>query len=156
MRPSVSTLYAITTALEVSVEDLLGDPSVDDGPSHVATTDPQRQRRVGPVVRPPEREEISLDSGVAWQLLGQVPDQRVDFLLVTYAPGASSSSSGQRMRHGGTEYGFLISGELVLALGFEEHRLSAGDAVSFESSTPHAYRNEGSVPAVGVWFVTEA
>jgi hypothetical protein len=27
--------------------------------------------------------------------------------------------------------------------------------VSFESTTPHRYRNDGEQPAVGVWFVTE-
>ena len=47
------------------------------------------------------------------------------------------------MRHAGTEYGYLLSGELVLTLGFDEHRLGPGDAVSFESTTPHRYRNDG-------------
>ena len=157
-RPSVSTLYAITSALGISVEDLLGGPGPadpDDATSPASAADPARLRRVGPVVKASEREQISLDSGVSWQLLGQVPGRHVDFLLMTYAPGASSSSAGQQMRHGGTEYGFLVSGELVLALGFEEHHLVAGDTVSFESATPHAYRNEGAAPAVGVWFVTD-
>jgi quercetin dioxygenase-like cupin family protein len=59
------------------------------------------------------------------------------------------------MRHSGTEYGHVLSGELVLTLGFEKHRLTPGDSVSFESTTPHRYHNDGSVPAVGVWFVLE-
>lgn len=59
------------------------------------------------------------------------------------------------MRHGGCEYGHLMSGSLILTLGFQDHVLSAGDSVSFESSTPHRYRNDGPEPAVGVWFVTE-
>jgi quercetin dioxygenase-like cupin family protein len=58
------------------------------------------------------------------------------------------------MRHTGTEYGYLTSGELVLTLGFDEYTLRPGDAVSFESTTPHRYRNDGEVPAVGVWFVS--
>lgn len=155
-RPSVSTLYAITSALGVAVEDLLGEagPGATTAAPAVTQLSPDRLRRVGPVIHPGDREQINLDSGVSWQLLGQVPGHQVEFLLVTYAPGASSSSSGLQMRHPGTEYGFLISGELVLALGFEEHRLSAGDSISFESPTPHAYRNEGTEPAVGVWFVT--
>jgi quercetin dioxygenase-like cupin family protein len=57
------------------------------------------------------------------------------------------------MRHPGAEYGYLISGELILTLGFDELRLTPGDAVSFESTTPHRYHNDGSTPAVGVWFV---
>lgn len=42
------------------------------------------------------------------------------------------------MRHAGTEYGYLTSGELVLTLGFDEQVLHPGDAVSFESTTPTA------------------
>jgi hypothetical protein len=49
----------------------------------------------------------------------------------------------------------LISGELELNLGFDKHMLVAGDSVSFESTKPHGYRNDGGVPAVGVWFVVE-
>jgi quercetin dioxygenase-like cupin family protein len=59
------------------------------------------------------------------------------------------------MRHTGTEFGYVISGELTLTLGFDTHRLRAGDSISFDSATPHAYRNESTEPAVGVWFVLE-
>lgn len=198
--PSVSTLYAITTALGISIEDLFGDeptvesgsvePELDDQPAadgplnepdgaepafamlaaHGITSvgvgvipgaavhrplEPRRERRLGPVVTPDQREVLTLDSGVTWELLGQIPHKHVDFLLITYQPGGSSSSSGMLMRHSGTEFGYVVSGELTLTLGFDTHRLVAGDAVSFDSSTPHALRNEGSVPAVGVWFVLE-
>jgi quercetin dioxygenase-like cupin family protein len=116
---------------------------------------PNRQRRVGPVVEPNMREILTLDSGVTWELLGQIPNTHVDFLLITYQPGGTSSSSGLLMRHSGAEYGYVISGELTLTLGFDKHRLTAGDAVSFDSTLPHAYRNDGLEPAVGVWFVLE-
>jgi transcriptional regulator with XRE-family HTH domain/quercetin dioxygenase-like cupin family protein len=215
--PSVSTLYAITTALGISIEDLFGggpadgrdaeadagpargDASVDGavpaavaragaatlgadtieaggvggadgggGPEGAAggaeaggpgsghrSVGPNRQRRVGPVVEPNMREILTLDSGVTWELLGQIPNTHVDFLLITYQPGGTSSSSGLLMRHSGAEYGYVISGELTLTLGFDKHRLTAGDAVSFDSTLPHAYRNDGLEPAVGVWFVLE-
>jgi transcriptional regulator with XRE-family HTH domain/quercetin dioxygenase-like cupin family protein len=214
--PSVSTLYAITTALGISIEDLFGggpadgrdadaeavsargDASLDGAvPATVARAEigtleaggvgtggpgtggvdgaelpaggaeaggpgsghravgPNRQRRIGPVVEPNMREILTLDSGVTWELLGQIPNTHVDFLLITYQPGGSSSSSGLLMRHSGAEYGYVISGELTLTLGFDKHRLTAGDAVSFDSTLPHAYRNDGVEPAVGVWFVLE-
>ena len=157
-QPSVSTLYAISSALGVGVEDLMtlaGDGHPQGG---TGSSDPDSSvvRRVGPVVTLGDRETITLDSGVSWQLLGQVPGVPVEFLLVTYAPGGASSSTGLLMRHTGTEYGYLLEGELVLTLGFEERRLTSGDAVCFESSTPHAYRNDGERPAVGVWFVRES
>ncbi|MBX6768857.1 MAG: cupin domain-containing protein, partial [Actinomadura rubrobrunea] len=107
----------------------------------------------GPLLRTGEREVLELESGVTWERLGHVPGTDVDFLLVTYAPGGSSSSTGKLMRHGGVEHGYLIEGELTLTLGFDTYRMRPGDSVSFPSATPHRYHNEGDVPAVGVWFV---
>jgi transcriptional regulator with XRE-family HTH domain len=165
-RPSVSTLYAITRALEISVEDVFDGTAGAVAGSDLGTlsgavlqavhgvTQPAGHR-IGPVVRPEAREVLQLDSGVTWERLGHVPGTRIDFLLVTYAPGGSSSSGDQLMRHSGLEYGFLLEGELTLTLGFEEHLLRPGDAVSFPSSTPHRYRNDGVTPAVGVWYVHE-
>lgn len=196
-QPSVSTLYAIVTALGISIEDLFepvadgetipeppngdaddleaapaelaAEPTAVAGDTHTVTSaivtgmsaaaarelQRDRDRRVGPVVRPGEREVLRLESGVTWELLGQVPGVDLDFLLVTYEAGGSSSNSGTLMRHTGIEYAYMISGELVLTLGFDEHRLRAGDSISFDSTTPHGYRNEGDTPAVGVWFVAE-
>jgi quercetin dioxygenase-like cupin family protein/DNA-binding XRE family transcriptional regulator len=196
-QPSVSTLYAITKALGISVEDVFdteagesggGDNGIDvTHPEGVpaprrpaqrpaATSVPNAagtvadvvasmstgvvpdalERRVGPIVRAGDREVLELDSGVTWERLGRVPGTPVDFLLVTYAPGGSSSGTGLLMRHSGVEYGYLLSGELALTLGFDEYRLLPGDAVSFPSTTPHRYGNDGGVPAVGVWFVDDS
>jgi transcriptional regulator with XRE-family HTH domain/quercetin dioxygenase-like cupin family protein len=171
-QPSVSTLYGITTALGISVEDLFdrrsaaGEKSLPivraataNAPAQPLTvlealgTDPGR--RVGPVLRPAHREALELDSGVVWERLGRIPGTDNDFLLVTYAPGGTSSSTGRLMRHPGMEYGYLLEGELTLTLGFDEYHLRPGDSVCFESATPHRYRNDGEQPAVGVWFVAE-
>jgi transcriptional regulator with XRE-family HTH domain len=152
--PSVSTLYAITTALGISVESLFEVRETAAVVHALAAFAADPGRRIGPLVTPGERDVLELDSGVVWERLGHVPGTDVDFLLVTYRPGGSSSGSGGLMRHAGTEYGYLTSGELVLTLGFDEQVLHPGDAVSFESTTPHRYRNDGEEPAVGVWFVS--
>lgn len=158
-RPSVSTLYALTTALGISLEEVFGSAAEVSGDAvagRAATAPSVRDAapRLGPVVHPDERPCLTLDTGVTWQRLGHLPHRSTDFLLITYPPAATSSSSGGLMRHSGYEYGYVTSGELVLTLGFDDHRLTAGDAVSFESATPHRYRNEGPEPAVGVWFVS--
>jgi transcriptional regulator with XRE-family HTH domain/quercetin dioxygenase-like cupin family protein len=176
-RPSVSTLYAITTALGVSVEDVFEEqPASADGKAEASQAEPQavgaarggvwggrppeastaRTDGTAPVVHPGKREVLELDSGVTWERLGHVPGSHVDFLRVTHAPGGTSSPAGRLMRHGGTEYGYLVEGELTVTLGFRSYRLRPGDSISFASSTPHTYRNEGTVPAVGIWFVVEA
>ncbi len=152
-QPSVSTLYAITTALGVPVEDLFtpSAPRTEWSPAVGSL----RGDRLGPLVTPDQRRILELDSGVTWELLGELPHQRVDFLRVTYQPGGTSSSNGGLMRHPGSEYGHLLAGELVLTLGFEDIVLRPGDSISFDSTTPHRYRNDGDVPAVGIWFVVD-
>jgi transcriptional regulator with XRE-family HTH domain len=172
-QPSVSTLYAITSALGISVEELFRSAAQPDGEASISSQTVRAARadgppttvlealasarggRLGPLVRPDERQALHLDSGVTWERLGELPPRVVDFLLVTYAPGGTSSSTGKQMRHSGAEYGFLLRGELVLVLGFDEIHLRPGDAISFESTTPHSYRNDGTEPAVGIWFVIE-
>jgi transcriptional regulator with XRE-family HTH domain len=177
-KPSVSTLYAITSALGISIEDLFNAPdAAPDGaaPAPVGSAaaprwpaqpggapatvlealGSMRGARLGPLVRPDERRALTLDSGVTWELLGELPGRTVDFLRITYPPGGTSSSSGGLMRHPGCEYGMVLSGELILTLGFDEIHLRAGDSISFESTTPHRYRNDGTEPAVGIWFVLE-
>ena len=165
-RPSVSTLYAITTALGVSVEDVFEEQPADGKAETGAAAEIAqavaeagrlpRTDGTAPVVHPGQREVLELDSGVTWERLGHVPGSHVDFLRVTHAPGGTSSPAGRLMRHGGTEYGYLVEGELTVTLGFRSYRLRPGDSISFASSTPHTYRNEGTVSAVGIWFVVEA
>ena len=159
-RPSVSTLYAITSVLGMSVQDAFTEPPGAEPPAPrpttvVAALGTARGLRLGPMVRPDARQVLTLDSGVTWERLGAVPGHQVDFLRVTYAPGGTSSSGGDLMRHAGSEYGYLLSGELVLTLGFEDMTLHAGDAISFDSATPHRYRNDSTEPAVGIWYVLE-
>jgi len=156
-RPSVSTLYAITTALGLPMQDVFTSDAAEPGaPTTVlGALGSARGIRLGPHVRPKERQVLTLDSGVTWERLGSLPPLDVDFLQVTYAPGGTSSSTGELMRHPGWEYGYLVSGSLVLTLGFDEIVLEAGDAVSFDSTTPHRYRNEAGEPAIGIWLVIQ-
>ena len=158
-QPSVSTLYAITSALGLSVQSVFEVPPAPAVPLGRAPTTvlealgSAQGVRLGPLVGPAERQVLVLDSGVTWERLGVLPGESVDFLRITYAPGGTSSSDGELMHHTGSEYGVLLSGELLLTLGVEDIRLRAGDAVSFDSSTPHRYRNDGTEPAIGIWFV---
>lgn len=132
------------------IVDRSGESAVTQGLRHLA-----QKRRVGPLVTAESREVLRLDSGVTWELLGQLPDTHVDFLRITYEPGGSSSGAGVLMRHSGTEWGHVLHGQLTLTLGFDRYVLNPGDSVSFDCSTPHSYANHGTEPAIGIWFVAE-
>ena len=70
-----------------------------------------------------------------------------------YDVGGSSAGDDVMMRHPGREYGYILSGQLGVQLGFEQHKLGPGDSIGFDSTTPHRLWNLGSEPVHGIWFV---
>ena len=47
----------------------------------------------------------------------------------------------------------MISGELHVAIGFDEYLLEPGDAISIDSRIPHRLANLGDTPVHAIWFV---
>jgi transcriptional regulator with XRE-family HTH domain len=160
-RPSVSTIYAIAAQLGLSIDALLsGDAAAVSDSVAMASSRVREDAAAHPepvpasqLVRPEQRRKLELDSGVTWELLSDLLPHLVDFMLVTYEPGGRSSSSGKLTRHSGTEFAFMLSGTLKVQVGFTEYVLRTGDSMGFDSSEPHLLVNEGTEPAVGLWFV---
>ena len=156
---SVSTLYELVSHLGLSLDGLLqlgaGSSSED------AFADGSRTPNTAGEVSGPERlvqagsdnPVLEMAKGVRWERLAGVPDSDVDMLRVTYQPGAASSVDQTLMRHQGTEYAYLVSGELTLLLEFDHHVIAAGESLAFDSTRPHLYVNKGTAPAIGIWFV---
>jgi len=142
--PSVSTLYSIVQALDVSLDELLFNER------RATATEPPPG---GPIQRGSERHRIRLASGVLWERLTTVSEPGVEFLHVTYEVGGASSPEHEFQRHGGHEWGFVMSGRLGVTIGFEEHELGPGDSISIDSTVPHRLYNRGTVPVHGIWFV---
>jgi transcriptional regulator with XRE-family HTH domain len=145
-QPSVSTLYAIVSELGVSLDDLLG-VTADGGRT------PPPAPTSAPVQRAADNPVLEMENGVRWERLAIGQDGVADALLVTYAPGASSSVEGRLMRHAGVEYAYVLEGRLTLQLDFDEYELGPGDSLHFDSVRPHLYSNRGDTVARGVWFV---
>lgn len=169
--PSVATLYAITTELKMSLDELFSEqptravtPPVGR-PANVAaglkvldaqlgpSADGGTAVGRGPVVTADERKVIQLDSGVRWERLTSAADPNVDFLFVVYEPGGASCETAHLMRHSGREYGHVLSGTLQVTVGFEDHVLGPGDSISFDSTTPHRLATVGDEPVEAIWFV---
>jgi uncharacterized cupin superfamily protein len=96
---------------------------------------------------------IRLASGVVWERLTTESVPGIDFLYVTYEVGGASSPEHEFQRHGGHEWGFVVSGTLGVTIGFDEHILGPGDSISIDSTVPHRLYNRGTEPVHGIWFV---
>lgn len=156
-RPSVSTLYAIASELGISLDELLfidARPSgVEATPAHGTAEGLESRLPRSPVQRADSRSRIRLASGVVWERLTTASIPNVDFLHVTYEVGGASSPADEFQRHSGQEWGFILSGTLGVTIGFDDYVLGPGDAIAFDSTTPHRLYNVGEQPVHGVWFV---
>jgi transcriptional regulator with XRE-family HTH domain len=163
-RPSVSTLYTFARLLNVPVDELfdaeehaLGEPPAGDGggsydpanawhPSEYAT-------RIS-VIHPSHRAHLRMAEGIDWERLAATPERDVNFMKITYAPGAGSVEAGSIMQvHEGYEYGYVLAGTLEVTVGNEVFVLSEGESLGFDSSIPHSFRNTGTTDFQGIWFV---
>ncbi len=142
--PSVSTLYSIVQALDVSLDELLFNER--RSASRVTAG-------ADPIQRGNERQRIRLASGVLWERLTTVSEPGVEFLYVIYEVGGASSPADAFQRHAGHEWGYVLSGVLEVTIGFRQYTLEPGDAISLDSTTPHRLANGGDVPVHAIWFV---
>jgi transcriptional regulator with XRE-family HTH domain len=165
--PSINTLFAMVSELELSVNEIVFDPQRGSGGStstagsraldeskpaltgRSARTEPPNS----PVQRSADRVSISLESGVSWQRLTAQPDHDVDFLYLRYPPGSESTPSHSLMRHNGTEYGYIVKGRLKVSIGFDNYELGPGDTISFDCTQPHRFATIGDETVEAVWFV---
>ena len=150
-QPSVSTLYALVNHLDISLDGLMGQhrPSASETPNSGSVVGASN----GVVQRGVDNPLIHMENGVTWERLADGSSDVADPLIVTYPPGSSSSLEGRLMRHSALEYGFLLEGELLLKIDFDEHILKPGDSFCFDANRPHMYSNRSNQPAKGIWFV---
>jgi transcriptional regulator with XRE-family HTH domain/mannose-6-phosphate isomerase-like protein (cupin superfamily) len=166
--PSVATLYAIVSKLNISLDELFFDgprgaaaiaaaagesSPQDDGPQPGSASNQWQAPSEGPVLRADNRLSLTLASDVRWERLTASHDPKVEFLYVTYPVGGESCPADALMRHSGSEYGIVLSGRLGATVGTESYELEPGDSIAFDSPTPHRIWAIGEEPATAVWTV---
>jgi transcriptional regulator with XRE-family HTH domain len=171
-RPSVSTLYSFAQLLNVSVDELFdtdtgadtaaqapADPvarteGVPDGVHDPANAwHPSEYATRISVMHPSHRAHLRMAEGVDWERLAATPERDVNFMKITYAPGAAGTPDGSLIAHDGYEYGFVLAGIIEVTVGDEVFVLHEGESLGFDSTIPHVLRNIGDVDFQGLWFV---
>lgn len=158
------TLYAIVRELGVSFDEIFSDMPTDDGlPAADALFSGGElgagagaadvEADTGIVQRGATRRVIELESGVRWEQLTTRNDPEAEFLYAVYRVGAESGPADALVRHTGREFGVVLSGRLAVTVGFEQHVLTSGDSILFDSSVPHRLRNDGTEDVHAIWVV---
>jgi transcriptional regulator with XRE-family HTH domain/quercetin dioxygenase-like cupin family protein len=164
-QPSVATLYTFAQLLNVSIDELFDPrggeaerPTPVDG-SRNGSRNPsdawhpsEYANRVS-VVHPSHRSSLTMAEGVVWERLAATPEHAVNFMKITYAPGATSTAGGDLVSHDGYEYGYVLKGTLEIIVGSETFTLHEGESMGFDSRIPHVLRNVGKGQFEGIWFV---
>jgi transcriptional regulator with XRE-family HTH domain len=144
VRPSLSMLHQITSALDISIAVLFAGQNEPDIEQIQIIRAKERQIiRTNPVRSGPG---IALERLVAMErsTLLEVNIHRVD-------PGGHTDGV---ISHEGEEIGFLLEGNLELELNGTWYAFSEGDSFFFRSTLPHGYRNVGDKTAQVLWVNT--
>jgi len=110
---------------------------------------PPEERDV--IVRAANRRNLTFTGlGITEELLSPNLSGPLELLISTIHPGADS----EFYAHDGAEAGLVMTGDLRLWVGEQQHRLHAGDSFAFDSTVPHRCANLGNKPVKVLWVIT--
>ncbi len=99
------------------------------------------------------RETRAAGSATVESLTSSIPGGHVQVCRISLAPGRSHRDA--RHTHDGAEAILVVAGRVRVDVGDRTIDLAEGDAVHFDASRPHAYRNgSDEAPAVLLWIAS--
>lgn len=118
---------------------------------------PTHEESKSPVVRKDERRNLKgvareSDGGEVYELLTPNLNGALEVHWIISPPGADTSATP--FRHGGEEFGIVLSGKKDVYLDGEMHVLEAGDSITYASDIPHWYANPYDEDCVSIWVNT--
>jgi transcriptional regulator with XRE-family HTH domain len=129
--PTLPTLLRIALVFGVGLEHFFVEN--DERPAVAVVRKADR-------LRLPDRPGEGSPSYFFESLDFRATDRRMDAFLAEFPAGSARS---EPHRHEGAEFVYVIAGRLAIEIGDIEVDLSEGDAVHFDSGTPHSYRGAG-------------
>jgi len=101
-----------------------------------------------------QAERISLEGRGAKVFDLLVPgstNNLMDPILVTLDPGESLPAEEP---HSGEEFGYVLSGQLVIRFGKKSHRIRKDEVFYLEADKRHQFMNKGRTKATFIWVTT--
>jgi transcriptional regulator with XRE-family HTH domain len=149
--PSVSRLFAMATALGISMDSLFPET----GPGRRTPVIAEHEQSSDVVLRRDDRPTIDLEHDVRWERLTPRSERDVEFREVFYEVGGGSPDSERAIQHNGRDYAVIIEGELTAQIGFEKYVLHPGDSLAFDATIPHQFWNQGTRRVRAVFVLIE-
>jgi transcriptional regulator with XRE-family HTH domain len=125
--PSISTAMALAKAFGLTVGQLMGEQEYNDAICVVRKGDRRSSMRRG--------SEVGYD----YEMLAAAKSFKMMEPYIMRPP--LEFQDERRFEHAGQEFLFVLSGSLELEFAGRPIRLSAGDAVYFDSNIPHRSRS---------------
>ena len=135
--PSIATLVDILEALGTDTAAFF--TSSDDNEKVVFTPDDMF-----------ESCDDELHSKICW-LVPNAQKNALEPILVTIEPGGSTYEDDP---HEGEEFGYVLSGSIVLVLGERRLKLNKGDSFCFKPTELHYIMNSAKREATLIWVAT--
>ena len=137
--PTLPTLARIATVFDVGLDHFF----MDERKRHIVAVAKKRDRQ-----RFPERPGTSEVSYFFETLDYGATPRKLNAYYADFQKVAKEKLKPHT--HAGAEHLYLLSGELVVAIGGHGYELEAGDAIYFDSSVPHTYSKSGSSPCAAL------
>ncbi len=134
--PSIATLMDILEALGTDISDFFvhsADEKVVFSPDDMFVKD-----------------DAELGSTICW-LVPNAQKNDIEPILVTIAQGGETCPDDP---HEGEEFGYVLSGNVVLILGSRRFRLKKGDSFCFKPTERHYLTNASKREARVIWVAT--
>ena len=141
VQPSFATLHRIANAVGTNIGALFSRPEQNGRLVTIITASERAVMKFG--------SSRSGDGIRLERLLPTYPGSLLQANIHVVEPGGGSDEA---IFHPGQEMGMILEGTLELYVGDEVHKLSAGDAFSFESEHEHRYRNTGDDVTRVIWI----
>jgi quercetin dioxygenase-like cupin family protein/DNA-binding XRE family transcriptional regulator len=140
--PTLPTLLRIALVFGVGLDHFFADT---DAKRSAAAVTRKKDR-----LRLPDKPDAAFPAFFFESLDYPATERRIDAYRAEFPPQAATT---EPHRHEGTEFVYVLEGQLAVTIEGEDYVLGQGDAMHFDAGAPHAYRAHGRAPAAAIFVI---
>ena len=97
-----------------------------------------------------EKDDDDLKYSLMW-LIPNAQKNEMEPIMITIQPGGQYI---EEEPHEGEEFGYVLSGTIILHLGKKKYKVKKGESFYYEAKVNHYIENTGKSPAKVIWVST--